>query len=331
MEMFSRVMEPGNTPPVDIFPFLKWVPERLFGMWRSRAQAVSKEMNALYRELIDTVDRRRESSGSHGCFMDRVLDEQEKLGFDRHAVYFLCGSLMEAGSDTSSAIIIAFIHAMTKWPEIQKKAQKQIDEVIGEERTPTFGDYEKLPYVAACVKETMRWRPVLPLGFPHSLTEDDWVDGMLLSKGSDVFIDAFGMQHDEKRFQNPDTFDPDHYKGVTALASELAGGDWGRRYHYGYGAGRRVCQGMHLAERNLFLAMAKSLWAFNIEAGQDALGNRIEPDISNETGYSAGFLVCAEPCACKITPRSTERKTTIFREFETAESDVFSRYDVPKA
>lgn len=238
---------------------------------------------------------------------------------------------MEAGSDTTSAIIIAFIQAMTKWPEIQKKAQEQIDAVVGEDRSPTFEDYDKLPYVIACVKDTMRWRPVAPMGFPHALAEEDWFEGMLLPKGSQVFINAFGMHHDEKRFPNPDMFDPEHYKGVTTLSPELAVGDWELRDHYGYGAGRRLCPGSHLAERDLFLAIAKLLWAFHIEAGEDASGRRMEPDVSNEKGYSTGFLTVAYPFACKMTPRSAERKATILREFEKAKSDVFSKYDVLKA
>ncbi|KAK5655502.1 hypothetical protein OQA88_5773 [Cercophora sp. LCS_1] len=330
MENWSKVMEAGNTPPVDIFPFLKYVPEKLLGMWRSRAQNVSDEMNALYSEWVEYVVDRRKDSGSRDCFLDRVFDQGEKIDIDRHGLYFLCGTLMEGGSDTTSSLIIAFIHAMTKWPEVLKKAQEQMDQVVGEDRSPTWDDYEKLPYIAACVKEAHRWRPVTPLAFPHSLGEDDWVDGKFLPKGSDIFINVFAMHHDEKRFPNPDVFDPDHYKGVTALASELASGDYANRDHYGYGSGRRICPGIHLAERNLFLAIAKLVWAFNIGPGKDAAGKVIEPDVSHETGYCSGFLVCAEDFPCTITLRSEARKETILREAERARTEIFSKYETPK-
>ena len=171
MENWSEVMETGNTPPVDIFPFLHWIPEQFFGMWVSRAKDVGKEMNELYAEYLDLVIQRRKVEGNKESFLDKVLDQEDKLGFNRHQLYFLGGVLMEGGSDTSSSIIIAFIHAMTKWPEIQKRAQKEIDAVIGDDRTPVWSDYENLPYVAATVKEAMRWRPVVPLVFPHVLTE----------------------------------------------------------------------------------------------------------------------------------------------------------------
>jgi len=178
MENWSKVMEAGNTPPVDIFPFLKWVPESLLGMWRSRSQDVGREMTALYSEWVEYVVTRRKESGSRDCFLDRILDQEEKLDIDRHGLYFLCGTVMEGGSDTTSSLIIAFTHAMTKWPEVLKKAQAEINVVVGEGRAPTWEDFASLSYITQCVKEAHRWRPVTPLAFPHSLAEDDWVDGM---------------------------------------------------------------------------------------------------------------------------------------------------------
>jgi cytochrome P450 len=171
METWSKVMETGNTPPVDLIPALHYVPESLLGNWKSRAKDVSKEMNELYSQYLDIVLRRRKKNVNKESFMDKVLAQNEKLGFTRHQLYFLGGTMMEGGSDTSSSIIIAFLHAMTRWPEVMKKAQAEIDAVVGEDRTPTWGDYEKLPYVAATVKEAMRWRPVVPLAFPHYLSE----------------------------------------------------------------------------------------------------------------------------------------------------------------
>ena len=62
---------------------------------------------------------------------------------------------------------------MTCFPDLQKKAQAEIDEVVGEDRTPQWSDYGKLPYVSQVVKESMRWRPVGGLGVPHALTSGE--------------------------------------------------------------------------------------------------------------------------------------------------------------
>jgi len=56
---------------------------------------------------------------------------------------------------------------MILYPETQKKAQEELDRVVGRGRLPTFRDYESLPYIRAIVKEILRWRGVGPLGKYH--------------------------------------------------------------------------------------------------------------------------------------------------------------------
>jgi len=162
------------------------------------------------------------------------------------------------------------------------------------------------------------------------LWPDDWIDGKFIAKGSTIIINAYGMQHDETRFQNPEVFDPEHYAGVTKLAPELAASsDYEARDHWGYGAGRRLCPGIQLAERNLFLGISKLLWGFDFRPGKDASGKTVEPDVSNETGYSAGLLVCAHQFPCEIKVRSEARRKTIMREYEAAQVEVFAKYPLP--
>jgi cytochrome P450 len=171
MENWASIMEPGNAPPLDVFPFLRYVPEQLLGSWRSRALAVRAEMESLYNSLQCKAETRRTTKKSSTCFMDTVLDQQESLAYDRHKVAFLGGTILEGASDTVASIVLAFIHAMTKWPDVQKRAQAEIDGIVGDGRSPIWSDYKSLPYVAQCVKEAMRWRPVVPLAFPHASTE----------------------------------------------------------------------------------------------------------------------------------------------------------------
>jgi cytochrome P450 family 619 len=154
---------------------------------------------------------------------------------------------------------------------------------------------------------------------------DDWVDGHFLPAGTVVIINSWGLHHDATHFPDPDTFNPDHYANCTTLAPELAtSSDYQNRDHYGYGSGRRICPGIHLAERNLFLAIAKLCWGFNISGKKG-----VEPDFDPTTGYSEGFLVCARPFECEITTRSEARKATIMREYEEVDREVLARYDSP--
>jgi cytochrome P450 len=79
-----------------------------------------------------------------------------------------------------------FIYAMTCHPLAQKKAQEEIDSIIGNQRLPTYEDRASLPYIDALFREVMRWRPVLPLGIPHAATKDDIYEGYFIPKGQNI-------------------------------------------------------------------------------------------------------------------------------------------------
>ena len=75
---------------------------------------------------------------------------------------------------------------MARNPHTAKKAQKQLDDVLGGERLPEHSDIDQLPYIAAIVKETLRWAPPDPLGAAHRLMEDDIYKGMFIPAGATV-------------------------------------------------------------------------------------------------------------------------------------------------
>lgn len=145
---------------------------------------------------------------------------------------------------------------------------------------------------------------------------DDWVAGYFIPKGSTVVLNVWGMHHDEKRWENPADFMPERFASHPKLASHYTS-DGPSRDHFGYGAGRRVCPGIHLAERNLFIAMAKLLWAFDFSKKEGDTG---------EIESSIGFLQCVREYDCQITVRSAGRAETIRREFEKA-GEIFGNYD----
>jgi len=128
-------------------------------------------MHELYEGLFATIMKRRESVGSTGSMLDSLLDQQEKSGLTTHQITLLSGVTTKGGSDTSAAVLASCVQGLVTHPEVQKKAQAEIDAVIGEDRIPTWEDYDKLPYVGTLIKESMRWRPVAPLGVPHALSE----------------------------------------------------------------------------------------------------------------------------------------------------------------
>lgn len=73
---------------------------------------------------------------------------------------------------------------MTVYPEVQRKAQEEIDRVVGQDRLPTMTDRENLPYIEAMVKEVLRWHPVAPMALPHTSIDSDVCEGYFIPKGS---------------------------------------------------------------------------------------------------------------------------------------------------
>lgn len=73
---------------------------------------------------------------------------------------------------------------MLVYPDVQKKAQEEIDRVIGSESLPVSSDLARLPYLEAIMKETHRWHPIIPMGIPHASTEEDTYRGYRIPKGA---------------------------------------------------------------------------------------------------------------------------------------------------
>jgi cytochrome P450 len=104
--------------------------------------------------------------------------------------------LLEGGSDTTSSTLYGFIQAMMVWPEVQKRAQEEIERVVGSDRLPVIDDYQNLPYIRCCVKETLRWMPTVIMGVPHAVVKDDSYNGWFIPKGATVINNVWCVRKD---------------------------------------------------------------------------------------------------------------------------------------
>jgi len=73
---------------------------------------------------------------------------------------------------------------MARNTHVMRKAQKQLDDLLGGERLPEHSDIDELPYITAIIKETFRWAPPVPVGATHRLMEDDVYNGMFIPAGT---------------------------------------------------------------------------------------------------------------------------------------------------
>lgn len=185
-----------------------------------------------------------------------------------------------------------------------------------------------LPYRIKSVKVRPRHQtPPLPTqeDTNDNAATDDEYNGMLIPKDSTIFIPTWALHHTEENYPDAEQFDPDRYLKHPKLANDYAGSpEWENRDHYNYGAGRRICPGIHLAERNMWRIASKLLWAFEFAEPMDPITGKVVP--LDPHAYNPGILQAPLEFNVRIAPRSRAHVETIRREFKEAEA-LLAQYD----
>ncbi|KAF5640801.1 oxidoreductase [Fusarium sp. NRRL 52700] len=232
-----------------------------------------------------------------------------------HTASYIAGIALEGGSDTTSNTLAGLIKAMMLFPDVQRKVHEELDTVVGD-RYPTMDDFESLPYVRQTVKEALRWLPTPISGaIPHAAFADDEIDGYKIPAGTTIVLAVWSANNDARLFPNPREFDPSRHDPSRSLAEAAAAADYKDRDHWTFGAGRRICPGIHVAERTLFLATARLMWAFDIRKARGPDGSEIEVDRDEVTQSIAARPV---PFRCDFAPRSEKHARLIVEAWNKA-------------
>jgi cytochrome P450 len=94
-----------------------------------------------------------------------------------------------------------------------------------------------------------------------------------------VVANAYAIHQNESKYPNPNIFEPERYINYSLSAVDAANlRDAEERDHWAYGAGRRICAGIHVAEVSLFIVCSRLLWGFNMSLSKDAAGKDIPID-----------------------------------------------------
>jgi cytochrome P450 len=128
-------------------------------------------------------------------------------------------------------------------------------------------------------------------------------------------IPSWALSH--THYTNPSSYNPDRYLAHPGLATEYAASsDYSNRDHYTYGAGRRICAGIHLAERTQWRILVRLLWAFRIEHVVDEkTGERVEIDTE---AYEEKLITGPKPFRVRFVPRSKRHVEVVERELKGA-------------
>jgi len=311
-------------------PFIKhihsWIPFLSQEAVAQRCRRLSETMKTGPIDFVWTS--MREGTAAQSLASEYLQDVEHLSGPARQKqeriVQEALGSLFNAGSDTSVASLMSLFLALTLYPEVQKRAQAELDSVIGRDRLPTFDDRPQLPYIDAMCKEVLRWRPAIPLGFPHASTQDGVYNGFFIPKGATIIANAWAVLHDPELYPEPSTFNPERFlstpaEPTTTTTMPQTGATHQPRLNdpqlisLAFGAGKRICPGRHFVDASLFILAASVIAVFNLSkppsVAEDNRGGIEPPEGANLK--DSGLILSPGNFGCVITPRDALAKDLI--------------------
>ncbi|KAF8965476.1 cytochrome P450 [Flammula alnicola] len=310
LEGMGQAASPGAFL-VDLIPsrelFDEWVPGASFKRkareWRS---AVMQMRSAPFATVVDEM-KKGVAPPSFASTLLHELEMKENVEDEVETIKNCSGLTYAAGAESTVSTLASFILAVVTHPEVQVKAQEELDRVVGRDRLPEFSDRSSLPYINAIVKEVLRWNPVAPLGLPHMATRDDEFNGYFIPAGTIIVGNSWRILHDPKAYPEPRLFNPDRFMGE---------GDKGERQHLSpsdplsaaFGYGRRFCPGRFVGEAQVWLSIACISSVFQISPGLDKMGS----PIIVEPAFSSKGMICHPlPFKFSMKPRNDAARSLI--------------------
>ncbi|KAL4249667.1 cytochrome P450 family protein [Abortiporus biennis] len=308
VDCINESRTPGNFW-IDYFPLFKNIPGWLPGVrFKHFVEQHRPLVELMKRKPFDDVRKSVETSTSvtpsitHTClgklqslFSQVPLDEYLK---EEETVINVAGVAYAAGTDTTASNVLSFFLLLATRPDIQRKAQAELDTLLGQTRLVDSTDYDALPYVRAIALEVMRYRPSLPLGIPHRVMEDDVYNGFFIPKGTTIVSNFWAILHDPKDYPDPEAFDPERFLKDGKLDHTVRDPNI-----LAFGFGRRICPGRHFSNMSVFLLIASVLQVYNIEPAKDSDGTDIDLE---SIRYTAGMVASPESLPCVVQIQTDE-------------------------
>ncbi|XP_077998179.1 cytochrome P450 2U1-like [Glandiceps talaboti] len=168
--------------------------------------------------------------------------------------------LLIGGTDTSANVLLWAILYLVKHPEIQEKCIRDIRTVIGMDKTPSYADKSKLPYIEAAILEIQRIASIAPIPGPHMTSESVTLHGYSIPKGTMIMLNLWAVHMDKTEWENPESFDPKRFLDDSGSISKTK-----RNRIMPFSTGSRECPGLELANVEIFLFLTSLLQRFEFK------------------------------------------------------------------
>nr|QNS29967.1 cytochrome P450 [Nothapodytes nimmoniana] len=247
----------------DHFPVVGWFD---FQGVRKRCRELVLKVNdfvvkIIHEHRLRRVENKMVLAGvdeSSGDFVDVLLNLEKENKLNESDMIAVLWEMIFRGSDTVAILLEWILARMVMHPDIQAKAQAEIDSVVGKTRTVSDSDLPNLPYFSAIVKETLRMHPPGPLlSWARLAIHDTHVGGHFIPAGTTAMVNMWAITHDQMFWPEPDKFCPERFieEDVPIMGSDLRLAP--------FGSGRRVCPGKAMGHAIVQLWLAQLLQNFN--------------------------------------------------------------------
>ncbi|KAJ0117156.1 cytochrome [Diaporthe amygdali] len=325
MKEFAAMMSDNNL--VDIFPFLEKLP--IPWPWRHKAERHFEEQRDLHNTNLQRAlgNRGWNFAKEMAASAEAKQMSEEEFAFD---IGILADAALETTVLTGNWFIVAWL-TQDKASGFVAKAQKLLDDVVGRDRLPTFADRPNLVYIDAIVEEVLRWRPIGITGIPHVTKVEDQYEGFRIPAGTIVFANQWSITRDATVFGgDADAFVPERWL-VDGNGGGCGPGDVKARPKSegaaplrdipstGFGFGRRICTGQHIARNELWMQVALLLWAFNLDGAVDPhTGERVEVD---PMAMAESLIIRPLPFNAIFRPRGPWVEDLVLKQCDTSKED----------
>ncbi|KAM9637460.1 cytochrome P450 1A4-like isoform 2-T5 [Morphnus guianensis] len=281
---FGDVAAAGN--PADFIPVLRYLPSRTMQLFKDINRRFSFFVQKIVQEHYTSFDKEhiRDITDSliEHC-QEKSVGEDARVPLSNEKIISIVNDLFGAGFDTVTTALSWSLMYVALYPDIQKKIQEELDQTIGRERRPRLSDRGTLPYTEAFILEMFRHSSFLPFTIPHSTTKATVLNGYYIPKDTCVFINQWQVNHDEKLWKDPSTFNPERF--LNAAGTEISRTESDKVMAFGLGKRRCIGESIGRWEVFLFLATMLQQLEFSLRPGE-------EVDINPQYGLTMKYKKC---------------------------------------
>ena len=243
----------------DYIPWLRFLPNSAL----KEATRQAEIGGAIIRALVEAArNRPKIDLSSPTCLVEVMLAREEAGEITEAMTCDLSMDMLIAGTDTSAQTVNWFLLLLANRPGIQSRVHEELDRVIGRDSLPTVDDRTRLPYVFACLAESMRYRTIGPLALPHKASKDTEIGGYRVPGGTQVLGNIYSIHHDPRYWDSPNEFIPERFlpREDGSMSPSLTS-----QAYMPFGTGHRRCPGRRFAETTVWMHITRMLHRLRFE------------------------------------------------------------------